>query len=197
MPELAQQSKTTQAAEGMLRRRFTVADVEAMTEAGILDESDRIELIGGEIVPMAAKGNHHEVLKMSLNLHWAGCLPKNLLFITETTLRLPPDSMFEPDFVFFDKATGLKSLRRDNIKLLVEIADTSYGYDIGRKAGLYASFGIVELWVIHAVRRETRIHREPSITGYQVAMDLTSDQVLIPACAPELAVTLDNLELYP
>ncbi len=47
---------TTTAAEGLPRRRFTVAELEQMTAAGILHEDERIELIGGEIVPMAAKG---------------------------------------------------------------------------------------------------------------------------------------------
>ena len=63
--------RTTQAAEGMLRRRFTVEELEAMVAAGILGEDERIELIGGEVVPMSPKGNSHEVLKHALNHYWA------------------------------------------------------------------------------------------------------------------------------
>ena len=59
----------------------------------------------------------------------------------------------------------------------------------------YANFGIPELWVIHAVRLETRVHRKPSLTGYQSMLDLPSDQLLVPACSEELAVTLSNLQL--
>ena len=51
------------AAEGLPRRPFTVAELEQMVAAGILDEDERIELIGGEVVPMSPKGNRHEVLK--------------------------------------------------------------------------------------------------------------------------------------
>ena len=40
-------SRSTRAAEGLPRRRFTVAEVEAMVEAGIMDEDERVELIGG------------------------------------------------------------------------------------------------------------------------------------------------------
>ena len=57
---------TTQAAEGLTRRRWTVAEIEAMTRAGILDEDERFELIGGEIVPMSSKGIQHETLKNRL-----------------------------------------------------------------------------------------------------------------------------------
>jgi len=58
--------RLTRAAEGLPRRRFTVAKVEAMVEAGIMDEDERVELIGGELVPMSPKGNHHEVLEIAL-----------------------------------------------------------------------------------------------------------------------------------
>ncbi len=88
---------TTTAAEGLPRRRFTVAELEQMTAAGILHEDERIELIGGEIVPMAAKGNHHEILKTALTIYWARRLPADFLFTTETTFRLSTDTYLEPD----------------------------------------------------------------------------------------------------
>jgi hypothetical protein len=53
---------TTSAAEGLPRRRFTIAEVEAMVAAGVMEEDERVELIGGELVPMSPKGNHHEVM---------------------------------------------------------------------------------------------------------------------------------------
>jgi Uma2 family endonuclease len=187
--------RTTQAAEGMVRRRFTVAELEAMVAAGIIGEDERIELIGGEVVPMSPKGIHHEVLKYALNLYWLRRLPDSLLMAIATTFRLSPDTYLEPDFVFFNKSTGFKGLNGETAHLAVEIADISFNYDIGRKAALYASFGIPELWVIHAVRLETRVHRKPSLTGYTSMIDLPGSQRLIPDFAPELAVTLSELEL--
>ncbi|MGO9543672.1 MAG: Uma2 family endonuclease [Rhodomicrobium sp.] len=185
----------TQAAEGMRRRRFTVAELEAMVAAGILDEDERIELIGGEVVPMSPKGNNHEILKVALVEYWVKRLPDRFRLAPETTFRLTPDTYLEPDFVFYDKAAGIRGLRADTACLVVEIADSSFSYDIGRKAALYASFGISELWVIHAVRLETRIHRAPSPAGYRDIIDLTSDRTLVPVFAPELAVKLCELEL--
>ena len=90
---------TTRAAEGLPRRRFTVAELEQMTAAGILAEDERIELIGGEVVPMAAKGSHHEVLKTALSIYWSRILPDNLLFTTETTFRLSADTYLEPETI--------------------------------------------------------------------------------------------------
>ncbi|WP_210211006.1 Uma2 family endonuclease [Rhodomicrobium lacus] len=179
----------------MPRRRFTLDELEKMTAAGILDEDERIELIGGDVVPMTPKGNHHEVLKAALNWHWARRTPDHLRFVPETTLRLAHDTYLEPDFVFFDKETGVSGLNAETAHLVVEIADSSYAYDIGRKAALYAAFGIPELWVIHAVRLETRVHRKPSPAGYQATNDLSADRRLVPAFCEHLAVTLGELDL--
>ncbi len=185
----------TQAAEGMPRRRFTVAELEAMAAAGILDEDERIELIGGEAVPMAAKGNRHEVVKIALTRYWSKRISDDFVLAQETTFRLSADTFLEPDFIFFGMETKLSGVGGSNVHLAVEVADSSYAYDIGRKAALYASFGIKELWVIHAVQLETTIHRKPSPEGYREIIDLSPDQVLAPAFAPELAVRLSELEL--
>ena len=63
-------AKVTTAAEGLPRRRFTVAEVEAMVAAGVMEEDERVELIGGELVPMSPKGNEHEVVKIALLRRW-------------------------------------------------------------------------------------------------------------------------------
>src|SRR6516165_8866155 len=113
--------RTTQAAEGMLRRRFSVEELEAMVAAGILGEDERIELIGGEVVPMSPKGNSHEVLKHALNIYWAKRIPDRLVLAQETTFRLTPDTYVEPDFIFFDSKTRIKDLNADNALFVVEI----------------------------------------------------------------------------
>jgi Uma2 family endonuclease len=186
---------TTTAAEGLPRRRFTVDEIYRMTEAGILHEHERLELIGGEIVPMAPRGRHHEILKSALMLYWARILPDDLLFITETTFRLAPDTFLEPDFVFYPKEAGWQGLNAETARLVVELSDSSLGYDLGRKAGLYAGFGIVELWVIDAVNLKTYIHREPTPEGYRFKRDFAADEELVPVATPKLAVTLSKLDL--
>jgi Uma2 family endonuclease len=99
---------TTMAAEGLPRRRFTVAEIDQMTALGIFEEDERIELIGGEIVPMMAKGNAHEMLKTALMLYWAARLPLDLLFTTETTFRT---RRHEPDLRSRPQGRPLRRLR--------------------------------------------------------------------------------------
>lgn len=185
----------TNAAEGLPRRRFTVAELERMTAAGILEEDERIELIGGEIVPMSPKGNQHEILKAAMNHYWVPRLPEHLRLVTETTFRLTLDTYLEPDFVFYPKATGIRGLSAATVPLVVEVADSSLGYDLGRKSGLYASFGFAELWVIDAVRLVTHIHRDAGPEGYRSVLEAGPDQQVVPEAEPALAVVLGQLEL--
>ncbi len=186
----------TRGAEGMARRRFTVAETEAMVRAGILDEDERVELIHGELVPMSPKGSRHEILKIALNRKWQKLCPDDVQIAPETTFRLSRDTYLEPDFVVYPSEVGLVGIRGENVLLVVEVADTSTRYDRGRKAKLYAEFGIRELWAIDAVKMTTRVFRAPSADGYAEPQDFKASQTISPVSAPGVfALRLDELKL--
>ena len=187
---------TTQAAEGLPRRRFTMVDIEALVAAGCIHEDERVELVGGELVPMSPKGNRHEVLKVALLRRWYRAAPEDVELAPETTFRLSEDTYLEPDVVVYDRAGGLKNLSAESVFLVVEIADSSLRYDTGRKAALYASFGVRELWVIDAVRPETRVFRRPAPEGYGETRDADASETIVPAFAPAVfALRIADLEV--
>jgi Uma2 family endonuclease len=188
-------SYVTQAAEGLERRRWTVAEIEAMVVAGIIDEDERFELIDGEAVPMSPKGLRHEVIKASLNKWWLQRMPLGFNLIPETTFRLNATNFIEPDFVFFSSATKLADLKPANALLCVEVADSSLRYDTGRKATLYAAHGVSNLWTINAETLQTHIFAKPSSEGYQERRLVEPDEELAPGFAPEIAVKLSELPL--
>jgi Putative restriction endonuclease len=137
---------TTSAAEGLPRRRFTVAEVEAMVAAGVMQEDERVELIGGELVPMSPKGNQHEVLKAALLRRWYRAAPDEVDLVPETIFRLSEDTYLEPDVVIYPRTSGIIGLSADNVLLVVEIADSSLRYDSAARrrftpASAFASFG--------------------------------------------------------
>lgn len=188
--------RVTRAAEGLPRRRFTVAEVEAMVEAGVMDEDERVELIGGELVPMSPKGNQHEVVKIALLRRWYRAAPDDFEIAPETTFRLSDDTYLEPDVVIYRRAEGLKGLSGPSVLLVIEIADSSLRYDMGRKAALYARFGVRDLWVIDAVKLVTRVFRAPSEQGYDESREFSASERLVPLAVPEaFALRLDELEI--
>jgi Uma2 family endonuclease len=184
---------TTRAAEGLARRRWTVAEIERMSASGVIAEDERIELIGGEVVPMSPKGNRHEVVKKELQRYWFRLLPVEIDLVTETTLYIGTDEFLEPDFLFWPRSITLKDVTPASALLIVEIADTSLGYDLGTKAGIYARLGLRELWVINADTLVTTVHRGPAPAGYADKRQAGPDELVEPVLAPGLAVRLGDL----
>lgn len=195
MIDLTTQPRTTRAAEGHARRAFTVADVERMVEVGLLDPDERLEVIGGEIVPMSPKGNHHEVLRVALLNHWSHVKPQDVMMASEPGLRPNAKTYLEPDFIFYRQGLRWSEIKLSDLMLVVEVADSSLAYDQGLKAKLYASFDVRELWVINAVKLTTRIHRDPAGDGYRDIKNVSPNDTLTPLELPALAVTLAKLEL--
>lgn len=154
------------APDGLPRRLFSVADVERMVAAGVVGPDERLEILDGEIVPMSPKGSRHEVLKVHLNLHFAATRPPTLLFAPEPGLRLDPMTYLEPDFLFYPADVPLEAVDGASALLVVEISDSTLGFDLGRKAQIYADHGLREYWVVDAARRETHVHRSPARGGY-------------------------------
>ncbi len=185
----------TRAAEGLARRAFTIADLELMAKVGVIAPDERLELIGGEIVPMSPKGSRHEAIKIALNLLWGRRCPPEFAFAPETGLRLDERNYLEPDFIVFERARLSVEVKGPDILLAVEVADSSLRYDLDRKPLVYAGFGVRELWVIDAASRVVHCHAEPSPVGYKRIEERSSADRLTPLYAPAaFAFALDELE---
>jgi Uma2 family endonuclease len=86
-------------------------------------------------------------------------------------LRLDKDSFVEPDFCVFRRGLDLRLLDGEAVLLAVEVADTSLAYDLGRKIGINAAYGVPEVWVINATTLVTRVHRARAPSGYSEMTD--------------------------
>ena len=186
---------TTQAAEGLPRYAWTLEQLDRLTELGIFNENDRIELIGGELVPMQSKGNRHEWLKTKLLNKFGRGLPEQLELAVELGWRPGGDLYLEPDLMICSASPSPPTISAANVLLAVEIADSSLSYDRGRKAKLYAELGVRDYWVINAVTLETRIFRDPSPEGYVTMIDVAADATLTPLLLTALALSLRSLDL--
>ncbi len=186
-------SLTTRAVDDMPRRRWTVAEIDAMVQAGVIDEGERFELIDGDAVPMASKGIRHESYKASLLSFWMKTASNAYRLIPETTFRMSDSTFLEPDILFYDGKTRIADLSPATSLLAVEIADTTLAYDRGRKAAIYARHGVPAFWVINVNTLQTHVYSDPSPDGYLNMRTLGPDETLAPGFAPELAVKLGEL----
>jgi Uma2 family endonuclease len=193
--DLPSAAATTRVADGWARRAWTVDDVERMLEAGILHEPEPFELIGGELVAVAAKNRQHEVLRTELENYWADRRSRDLKIASETPLRLGDYDAPEPDFIVYPASLRAPDVRADTVLLVVEVSDASLGIDLNTKAQRYAASGVREYWVINARTLVTTVHREPQSSGYADRRDVAATEVLTPLLAPSLEVRLAELDL--
>ena len=112
----------------------------------------------------------------------------------ETTFGMADDAYLEPDFVFYPESVGPVGLNTRHLRLVIEIADSSLSFHLGRKAAVYAAFGIPELWVMNAKTYPTAIHRNPTLLGYRSTMTIDETDVLEATLGPGLIVSLSNLD---
>ncbi len=180
----------------MMRWRWTLDDIERLVAAGVFDDSDRLELIGGELVPMSPKGNHHEHLRNVLSKLLARIVPDAVGMGFEPQLNLADDEFRNPDILLYPASIRIHDVRGPAALLVIEIADTSLRNDKGAKAGTYARFGVRDYWVINAVTRETEIFRAPDPAARQFTSRtiVPAEGLLQALLVPEVSISLSEID---
>jgi Uma2 family endonuclease len=174
------------------RRRFDIDAYYRMAEAGVLGDPRRVELIDGEIFDMAAIGSPHaEVTNRLARLFSRALRDEAALVNVQSPLRLDAYNEPEPDLMILrPRAGGYRASHPSaaDVLLLVEVSETSLAYDRGVKLGLYAKFGVPEVWVIDLIGGAVEVYREPKEGAYAAHERLTQG-LLAPALVP--GVTID------
>jgi Uma2 family endonuclease len=187
---------TTQVADGVPRMRWTLAEFERLIEVGILTEDDRVELIQGELVPMAPKGNRHELVRDEIMNWMIRRLPEDLRLSSEIGWRPPDaDTYVEPDILVCPRRLKGVTVPPGEVLLAIEVAHSSLKFDTTTKARLYAALGVREYWVVDAESLTTRVHREPAASGYTSVERVPPSDTLVPRLAAPLAIRLADLDL--
>jgi Uma2 family endonuclease len=152
------------------RRLFTVDEYYRMAEAGILGEDDRVELIKGEILAISPIGSLNASCVNRLNLLLDRLNQDRAILSVQGPLRLNNRSEPVPD--------GTLLAPRDDfyvsghpgpgdVRLLIEVSDTTLAYDSGIKLRLYSRSGIAEVWIVDLQGQCITVYRNPTSSGYQ------------------------------
>jgi Uma2 family endonuclease len=154
------------------RKRWTRAECEAFERAGLLDW-DRYELIEGELITKTPKNVPHQRALMYLQFWlrqvfgWEFVYPGGSM---EVSIEDNETSLPEPDLVVLRKPVNELAdprPRPEDVQLLIEVADTTFGFDLTAKAALYARAGIPDYWVLDIKGRRLIVHRDPREGTYQ------------------------------
>ncbi len=179
---------------GIVRRRFTVHDYHRMGEAGILHEDDRVELIDGEIVEMAAIGTGHFTCVNRLNRLLVRGVDDEAVVSVQNPVRLDESNEPQPDLAVLRPRDYLESLPGpEDVLLLIEVSDTTPAYDRGTKLPLYARAGIREVWIADLKDEKVERHTGPSGDLYRHIELARRGENLKPEALPELTVRVDDV----
>jgi Uma2 family endonuclease len=176
------------------RRRFTVHDYHRMGEAGILHEDDRVELIEGEIVEMAAIGTRHFVCVNQLNRLLVRGVGDAAIISVQNPVRLDEHTEPQPDLTVLRVRDYRESLPiPEDVLLLIEVSDTTLAYDRGVKLPLYARSGIREVWIVDVTHEVIERHTDPSGNGYRHTERARRGEAIRSAALPELTLSVDTV----
>lgn len=167
----------------------------ALIEAGVF-ENRRVEMIDGMVVEMSPADDPHGGAVFAIGVAFGIEPAPGLKGVSDGALYLSEDLMFAPDITIIPRTLLIEKAKGEDIRLLIEVSDSSLENDLGNKAKLYAAHGVPEYWVVDLEKRKLHRHLDPNTDGYaDIAALEWSDPVrphLIPGCEIRLSEVLDR-----
>jgi Uma2 family endonuclease len=158
--------------------RMSLDKYEALVDSGIFTPSDRLHLINGLLVAKMTQNNPHCTADDLCGVALDRVIPPGWYVRAAKPVRLPPDSMPEPD------RTVLRGAIRDythrypgpsDVGLIVEVADSSLADD-RNQAEVYARSGIPVYWIVNLVDGQIEVYSNPNSAGYSSRVDFVAGQ---------------------
>ena len=178
----------------MQRRLFTVQEYHLMGEAGILSEDDRVELIEGEIVQMAAIGTRHATCVRRLIRQFRQLPEESAILDVQNPIQLTERTEPQPDVVllqfrldYYETAHPMPS----EVLLLVEVFDSTIDFDRDVKVPNYARSDIQEVWLWDLEVNCLEVYRQPTANGYTSMQKFERGEMVSPLAFPEFEVSVD------
>jgi Uma2 family endonuclease len=144
-------------------RRWTRQEYERMTDAGVLTENDRVELIGGEILTVPPQKSRHATAVSLANEALRGVLGPNMFVRVQLPLAMGDDSEPEPDIaVVRGSIRDYRDAHPDSALMVIEVSAATLAFDRQVKGSLYARERVAEYWIINLVELVVEIYRDPT-----------------------------------
>jgi Uma2 family endonuclease len=182
-------------------KRFSIAEYHRLGELGFFAPDERVELIRGEIIKMAAKGRLHSVCNSLLVEELIILLGRRARVRGQEPIILSADSEPEPDVaIALNRSDNYLSSHPEpaDILLVIEVSDSTLKYDRKTKLSLYAEAGISNYWIFNLVDIQLEMHSEPyqkiqGDFGYQLQRVVLPNGVVVIPGFPELSLDLSSV----
>ena len=167
-------------------RRFTIEEYYRLVEAGILEEDARVELLDGQIIPMAPIGPEHHWILDNLTVTFSDQRTNRFMVGPGRSLPIRPHDVPEPDLVLYRPGVSRRrQLTVADVLLVIEIGDSSLTRDLGYKADLYRRAGVPEYWVVDVPHRCLRVF---TLSGERYETTIVREGKLSPQALPGVEI---------
>jgi Uma2 family endonuclease len=176
--------------------KLTVADFEMLDAAGAFDRYHRTELIDGEVFFMNSQFRPHLFAKSRLGRRIGNALEamsSDLEAVIEGSVAMHPHDEPMPDIILTRAPLAKGAVPLDTVALLVEVSDTTLGFDLGKKAGVYARHAVPEYWVVDLKARLIRQFWQPADGRYDAERTAAFDAEITSATIRGLTVSTHDL----
>ena len=178
------------------RKRWTRSEYERLFSLGTLN-GQKLELVEGELIDKMGKKRPH-VNSLTLLQGWLirvfGLRRVNSEAPIDVAPEDNPTSEPEPDLIVLKRDLSEfanENPRPEDLQLVVEVAESTLGFDLTTKAALYARAGIADYWVLDIGGRRMIVHldpqadRDPQAGRYASVVAYGADENVAPLAAPE------------
>jgi Uma2 family endonuclease len=173
---------------------FTVQEYHLMTEAGVFANNQRVELIEGEIIQMAAIGTRHASCVNRLARRFS-LIPEDLVtFAIQNPIQLTRRTEPQPDVVLLQPRADYYATAHpipSEVLLLVEVSDSTVDFDRDVKVPNYARSGIQEVWLWDLEANCLEVYRFPTGNGYTSMQKFERGEMVSPLAFPEFELSID------
>ena len=178
------------------RYHWTVDAFYRAIGAGVFDDPHRLELVNGELWDREAMNPPHAATTRRIFRLLRQLLEPTFLLMEEQPFHIAEDGEPRPDVCVVtgnEEDFETRHPTAAEVRLVVEVADTSVERDLGEKALLYARAGIPDYWVRALNTRQLIVHRETTPDGYASTVRLREGDVVTPLFAPDVTIAVADL----
>jgi len=147
---------------------FTATEFLHMAETGAFNDMT-IELVAGRLERQHPPRTDHALRQaMVVGQLWAIFASSEVRVMGEVRLELADDMILSCDTALLDGPVAAGRLARpEELRLVVEIAETTRLRDLGMKRIAYAMAGVPVYWVVDGPMAVTHVHAEPMRGDYR------------------------------
>jgi len=147
-----------------MHRRMTVEELYRLYESRDPADTQRMELLEGEIVFMMPPGPLHSSSNTRMNRLMTQKVGDALTVRCQEPVRINRRNELQPDVAVVKLRKDDYALSHpdpDEVLLIIEVSDTSLEFDLNAKRRAYAKAEIAEYWVLDVNSRELHVFLNP------------------------------------